>query len=445
MDENLSGLLDLLLNEAKKAGASAADAVASRSASLGVTMRGGVLNDLERSENAGIGLRVLVGQKQASLATSDLRRESLEALAARAVATARLAPGDPYAGIAGIAQCATSFPDLDLFDSTEPAPAQLIEKARSMEEAARAVKGVAQVEESAAGHTARESLYAASNGFRGQARGSMHQLSVSAIAGEGTGMVRDWDYAMARHAEDLRGPAQVGREAGERAAARLGARKPATVHVPVIFAPRAASALLHYFLSAIDGQAVARRASFLAGSLNQPIFQKQVGIIDDPAIRRGLRARNFDGEGLPCVKSRLVDEGKLNSFLLNLAAARQLGLAPTGHARRGTGGVPGAGASNVYIEKGSVTPEELMSDMTSGFLVTETMGFGVNNLTGDFSQGAAGFWIGKGEKAYPVHEATLAGNLKDMFQNLTPADDLEFKTGADSPSLRVEGMTVAGT
>jgi PmbA protein len=435
--------LEDLLNEAKKAGASTADAVAAQSTSLSASMREGKLSDLERSESMEISLRVLVGKQQASLASSDIKRDTFRELAERAVATAKLAPEDPYVGLPEIEECAQSIPGLDLFDSAEPPAEQLIEKARIMEETALANPAVTQVEESGASHSISSAVYRASNGFTGAARSSMYHLSASAIAGKGTTMVRDYDHAMAHHGGDLTKPEEVGGLAAIRAASRLNARKVPSAKVPVVFSSRIAGSMLRYLLSGINGQSIARRSSFLMDSLGENIFGPQVTVIEDPHLVRGLRSRPFDGEGLPCEKRALVEKGKLNGLLLNLASARQLKMKSTGSASR-EGGVPGISASNVYMEKGALGPEALISDIKRGFLVVETMGFGVNSLTGDFSQGAAGFWIEDGEVAYPVHELTIAGNLKNMFKNLTPANDLQFRTGIDAPTLRIEGMTVAG-
>lgn len=433
-----------LLAEAKKAGASMADAVAERNAATSVAMREGKLSDLERAESTEISLRVLIGQKQASLATSEVKHQAFRELAERAVATAKLAPDDPYIGLPDFKECAQSIPGLDLYDGKEPTSADLVEKAKTMEETARTNPGVAQVEESAASHSLSASAYMASNGFSGGARYTMHSISVSAIAGTGTTMVRDYDFAMAHHGADLRAAEEVGKLAAVRAVSRQHAKKMPSAKLPVVFSSRIAGDLLRNLLSAINGQSLARRASFLSDSLGKDIFPKHVNIIDDPHLIRGLRSRPFDGEGLPCEKRALVKEGKLEGLLLNLAAARQLGLKSTGSANRAGGGPPGISPSNVYMEKGAVTPEALIHDIKQGFLVVETMGFGVNVLTGDFSQGAAGFWIEDGEVAFPVHEMTIAGKLQDMFRNLTPANDLHFRTGIDAPTIRIEGMTVAG-
>jgi PmbA protein len=285
---------------------------------------------------------------------------------------------------------------------------------------------------------------AASNGFAGTYVGTGHGVSVAVLAGEGTKMERDYDYSSAVHAGDVEDAATVGRRAGERAVKRLGARKVATCKVPVIYDPRVAGSLLRHLLGAISGPSVARGTSFLKDKLGARVFAPGVTIVDDPHKRRGLRSRPFDGEGVQNRRRTIVADGVLETWILDLASARQLGLETTGHASRGTGGPPGPSPSNLWLEPGPVTPAELMADIDSGFYVTELMGMGVNGITGDYSRGAAGFWIEHGQLAYPVSEVTIAGNLKDMFQHMTAANDLRFRTGVDSPTVRIDGLTVAG-
>jgi PmbA protein len=286
---------------------------------------------------------------------------------------------------------------------------------------------------------------AASNGFAGGYAGTGHSVSAAVLAGEGTGMERDYSYTSAVHAGDLRDPAAVGTEAGERAVQRLGARKVATCQVPVVYDPRIASSLLRHLLGAISGPAVARGTSFLKDKLGQRLFPRGIAVIDEPHKPRGLRSKPFDGEGLANSRRAIIEDGVLTTWLLDLASARQLRLKSTGHASRGTSSPPSPSPTNLWLEPGPVTAQELLGDIAQGFYVTELMGMGVNGVTGDYSRGAAGFWIEGGELAYPVSEVTVAGNLKDMFQHLTAASDLAFKTGIDSPTLRIDGMTIAGT
>ncbi|MGH7029485.1 MAG: TldD/PmbA family protein, partial [Stellaceae bacterium] len=309
---------------------------------------------------------------------------------------------------------------------------------------ALAVKGVTNSEGAEAGWGRSMVALAASNGFAGCYSGSSSGISASVIGGAGTGMERDYDYSSAVYAADLRDPAEIGRSAGERAVKRLGARKMPTARVPVVFDPRVARSFISALLGAISGPSIARGTSFLKDRLGQRIFPEAITIIDDQHRRRGLRAKPFDGEGIANRRRAIIDQGVLTTWLLDLRSARQLGMTTTGHAARGTSSPPGPSATNVWIEPGALSPKALIADIESGFYVTEMMGFGVNGVTGDYSRGAAGFWIDKGEIAFPVSEMTVAGNLKDMFARLVAADDLEFRAGTDAPTLRIDDLTVAG-
>lgn len=436
--------LATLLAAAKASGADAADGVLIESRHVSVAVRHSRLSDLERSENAAINLRVLLGKKQASLSTEDIDPKKFPALAERTVAMARLAPEDPYAGLADKVLLAKTCPDLDLYDATEPPASTLIDRAKMLDEIVRQQKGITNVEEGAASWGESHFTFMTSHGFEGHSRSSMHSHSVSAMAGEGTSMVTDYDYAQSRHATDLRSADIVALTAANRTLARVGARKMPTAKIPVVLSPRLAGSLIRNFLGAISGSAVARKTTFLGDALGQQVFDSAITITDNPLLPRGLRSHAFDGEGVAVKPYKLIDQGRLTTWLLNSSAARQLGLTSTGHASRGLDGVPGISASNVVCEAGTASPEHLIADIKEGFYVTQTMGFGVNGLTGDYSQGAAGFWIQNGHIAFPVHEMTIAGNLRAMFKNMVAANDLERRFGIDAPTLRIEGMMVAG-
>jgi PmbA protein len=447
IDKEAAAAIDLLrdlIGRARRAGADAADAVLFEGVSLSHARRLGKTEKLERSEGHDLGLRVFIGRQQAVVSSTDRSPEALAELVERAVAMARTVPEDPYCGVADPAEVARVWPSLEMLDPEEPTAEALIERARAAEEAALAVAGVTNSEGAEAGWGRSSVALAASNGFAGGYSGSSHGISASVIGGSGTGMERDYDFASAIFAADLRDPAEVGRSAGERAVKRLGAKKMPTCHCPVVFDPRVARGFISHLLGAISGPAIARGTSFLKDRLGERIFPEEITIIDDPHRRRGLRSKPFDGEGIANRRRAIIDKGVLTTWLLDLRSARQLGLATTGHAARGTSSPPGPAATNVWIEPGAVTPKELIADIESGFYVTEMMGMGVNGVTGDYSRGAAGFWIDKGEIAFPVSEMTVAGNLKDIFARLRAADDLEFKAGADSPTLRVDDLTVAG-
>jgi PmbA protein len=437
-------ILAVLLDSAKKAGADAADALFVEGVSSSVSYRLGKLEDVERAESYDLGLRVFVGQKVAFVSSTDFSADALAALPGRAVTMAKLAPEDRYAGLAPTDRLAKAIPELDLEDAAEPSAEMLIERARSVEAAALAVKGVTNSEGGGASFSRSAVALATSTGFYGRYAGTSHGIGVAVLAGEGTGMERDYDHASARHAADLRNAEEIGRTAGEKAVKRLNPRSMKSQNVPVVFHPDEAAGLLGYFAGAISGVAIARGVSFLKDRLGQAIFPPGLNIIDDPHRIRGLRSKPFDGEGVANKRRAFIENGVLTSWMLDCASARQLGLETTGHAARGTGGPPSPSSTNLYLEAGKLSARELIADIKQGFYVTELMGMGVNGVTGDYSRGAAGFWIENGEIAFPVSEVTIAGNLKDMFANLTPASDLEFRHGTNAPTVRIEGMTLAG-
>ena len=440
-----SALSAALVERALRAGADACDATCSGSMSEGVTIRLGELEDVERSESEEASLRVFVGQRSASISSTDLSDAALDDLATHAVAMARAAPEDRYAGLAPV-ELLTSppFEDFDLFDETDVTPEDLRQSAEDVEESALAIAGVTNSEGASASRSEGIFALATSHGFQASRRGRHFGLSVSVIAGEGADKERDYAYRQTRHVEDLPSAAELGALAGERAVAKLGSGRMKGGRIPVILDPRVGSGLLSYLVSAINGAAIARRSSFLLGKLDEQVFAPGIRIVDDPHRQRGLRSRAFDAEGLPTARSNLVEDGRLTGWLMASAAARQLGLAPTGHASRSGSGSPSASASNVHLEPGSATPEELMADVAHGLYVTSLIGHGVNPVTGDYSQGAVGFRIENGERAGPVSELTVAGNLLDMFAALVPANDLEFKNSVNVPTIRMDCLTVAG-
>src|SRR5579885_189461 len=434
---------DRLVKAALRNGADAADAVALRSISLGVEVRDGAVEESESAESDDFGLRVLVGKRQAVVSSNDTAGD-VRGFAERAVAMARAAPEDAFAGLAEDALLARDFPDLDLIDPALPDVGRLEALARAAEAAGMAVKGVAKSGGASASASIGGMVLVTSNGFSGAYLGSSHGLSMTAIAGEGTALERDYDYSSVRHANDLDSPEKIGRTAGERAVARLNPRKVSTCRVPVVFDRRVSGSLIAHLTGAVNGGAIARRTSFLRDHMDRQIFATGIRIIDDPLRKRGLRSRPFDGDGVASKTLALVDDGMLRSWLLDCATARELNLATTGHATRGASSTPSPGSTNLHMEAGTISPEELIADIRDGFCVTDLIGMGVNIVTGDYSRGASGFWIENGKLSYPVSAVTLAGNLIDMFRGLPPANDLEFRTASNAPTLRVEGLTVAG-
>lgn len=434
-----------LVDAARKAGADAADARYVCNASTGVSVRLGAMEDVEQSEGEEIGLRIFVGQRSATVSASDLERESLGALVDRCLAMAREAPEDPYATLAPQELLMTAPPPaLDIVDETQPDPAALKARALAVEDAARAISGITNSEGGGASMGRSQIALATSHGFAGSYAATSHGTWASVLAGEGAGMQRDHASHSARHLADLEAAEDIGRRAGERAVARLGAEKIKGGPMPVIFDPRVSGGLIGHLIGAIAGSAITRRSSFLLDDMGKQLFDSHVSIIDDPLITRGLRSRPFDGEGLPTHRTALIDNGVLTGWLLDSASAKQLGLQPTGHASRGTSGAPGVSATNVHMAAGSTSPAELMQGIKRGVYVTELIGMGVNPVTGDYSRGASGFLIEDGVLTHAVTEITIAGTLKEMFAALVPANDLEFRYAINAPTLRIDGMTVAG-
>jgi PmbA protein len=434
-----------LIERARRAGADAADVLYFGQASTGVEVRLGALEDVSRSEGEEIGLRFFLGHRSASVSSSDLADDALFSLVERAAAMAAEAPEDPFSGLAPESLLMTGAgAEMDGDDGGDPSPAELKARALATEEAARAVAGVTNSEGASVSAGRAVVALATSHGFCRGYTASSYGGSASVIAGSGSAMQRDYAHHSVRHYADLDGPEAIGREAGERAVARRNPVKLASGAYPIVFDPRIGSSLLGHFLGAIAGPAITRRTSFLLECEGKPVFGPAITIRDDPHRPRGLRSKPFDGEGLATRPSDLVAGGILTGWLLDSASARQLGRAPTGHAARGPGGAPGAGATNVHMAPGTVSKADLIGGIRRGLYVTELIGQGVNPVTGDYSRGAAGFMIEDGRIGPAVAEITIAGNLIDMFANLFPADDLEHRRAVDVPTLLVEGMMVAG-
>ena len=441
--ENARKIAERLVERGIAAGATAADALYAASQSSSVQVRLGELEDVSRSEGEEIGLRLFVGQRSATAASSDLSNEALATLVERCLAMAKEAPEDSYAGLAPSELLEHGEPPLlDSLDPLEPDPAELRARALETEKAALAVEGVTNSSGASASASASTVALATSGGFAGAYRTSGHGLSSVVVAGEGASMQRDYASQSASHREDLDTPIEIGRLAGERAVRRLHPTRPRPGKYPVLFDPRVSSSLLGHFIGAISGPSVARRTSFLQERLGERIFAPGVAIVDDPLRPRGLRSRPFDGEGVRVSRRELVADGILNQWIAESASARQLGIEPTGHAARGVGGAPSASPSNLYLEPGARSREELLVAFPEAVLIIELIGQGVNPVTGDYSCGAVGFMVRGGEIAEPVAEITIASNLVDMFATLEPASDLEFRRGIDAPTLLIPEMTV---
>ena len=438
-------LLHDAITAALNAGADAAEAVLAERQSLSVGVRLNELEEVEREEARDLGLRVFIGRQQATVSASDISGPARAKLIERAVAMARLAPEDQYAGLAPADRLAKGpFPDLDLFDPAEPAADALEAEARAAEAAARAVSGVTNSDGGSASWSASSWLFATSTGFLGRHRASGFGLSASAIAGEGSGMERGGEGRSQRWRADLPAAETIGAEAGRRAVARLGARKIASTTAPVIFENRLAASLLSPLIGAIAGPSIARGASFLKDKLGQPVFGEHVTLTEDPHRRRGLGSSPFDDEGVANQKRTLIDKGVLTTWLLNCSSAKQLGLETTGHASRGLAGPPGVSPTNLTLEPGTRDQAGLMADAKTGLLVTSMFGPSLNGNTGDWSVGVSGFWFENGEMAYPVTEITVAGNLIDIYRRVVVGSDLELRGASNSPSLLIDGLAIAG-
>ena len=444
MTDNFSTLMDMLLDRARAAGADAADGIVAGGHGHSVSIRLGEVEAVERSEDRDIGLRVFVGKRNASISTSRLDEDSITMLAERAVAMAKLAPEDPYAMLAEKDQLATSIPSLDMYDDASPSADELKDRAMAAEDAARAVKGITNSEGSSASHGVVDVMIATSNGFSGQYKRSSFGVSAMVLSEKNGVMERDYDYSSCVYESDLIDPATIGRNAGERTMKRLGAIRPPTGSFPVIYDNRVSRSIAGHVASAINGSAIARGTSFLKDKMGEAIASSNITLVDDPLRPRGMGSSPFDGEGLARRRRVMVEEGVLKGWFLDLASAAQLDLAPTGNAGRGIGSPPSPGTSNWIMEPGTASPEELIAEIEEGFLVTEMIGSSVSLITGDYSRGASGFWIKDGKISHPVTEATIAGNLADMLMNITLANDLDLTTSTAAPSLRIDGMTVAG-
>ncbi|MDH5772972.1 MAG: metallopeptidase TldD-related protein, partial [Rhodospirillaceae bacterium] len=415
-------LLQDIIKKAKAKGADGADAVHVDGTSLSLTYRLGEVEQLERSEGGELGLRVLVGKRQAIVSSSDMSTQSIDEMVERAVAMAKVVPEDEFAGLAEPEQLITgAIPELYMFDPIEPGAKEMEEMARAAEESGLAVKGVTNSEGASVGFSKTSIAVAASNGLAHSYARSGFSLSVSLLAGSGSEMERDWDYSGAVWLEDLRGPVDVGKTAGENAVKRLGSKKVSSGVMDVVFDARIARSLIGHLSGAINGQSIARGTSFLKNAMGKNIFSNNINIVDDPLRKRGLRSAPFDDEGLATKKMNVIENGVLKSWFLDLRSARQLGLHSNAHASRGVSSPPHPSSSNLYLAPGDKTPEQLISEIKQGILITELIGMGVNQVTGDYSRGASGFWIENGEIQFPVSELTVAGNLKDIFLGIEPA------------------------
>ena len=441
-------VMNILIDTALSSGASAADCVLSRSRGVSLTRRLGKDETIERYEDFDTGLRVFVGNKIASVSTNENSETAIKDVARRAVDMAKIAPQDDFSLIAS-QEILEEFPinealSVDSYDKVEPNIDIIRDRAKEVEDTALSVKGITNSDGADASWGEGETLLMTSNGFFGCSKKSNHSVSVVVIAEKNGKMERDYDYSSKVFGEDLKTSKQIGLEAANKTLARMGATKPVTGKYPVIFDPRVSRSIASHFASAINGSAIARKTSFLKDMLNKQVANTSINIVDDPFLERGLGSRLFDAEGLGSRKYTLIKDGVLQQWLLDLSSAKQLNLKPFGNAKRGISGPPSPGTSNFMILPGKITPENLIKGVSNGFYVTDMIGSSVSMITGDYSRGASGFWIKNGELSIPITEATIAGNLKEMFMTLKPANDIDYSHSINSPTLLIEGMTIAG-
>ena len=432
------------INHILKFGADKADILISEGVSLRTSSRLGKQENIERAEGHDMGLRAIIGNKQAFVSGTNICESNVQSFAESVVAMAKITPSDPYCDLADASLLCKNIPNLDLNDPDEPDIETLQNKALETEEVARHTKGITNSEGAEATWGRTITTLMTSHGFSGSYPTSYWSLSCCVLGGVGDKMERDYASHITHHREDLQHPNTIGLKAAQRTLQRLNPRKIKTQKAPVIFDPRVSNSLLQHFSSAISGGAIARNISFLKQAMGQTIFPKSINIMDDPHRKRGLNSTAFDGEGVDTQKIALVENGILKNWLLDSTTSRQLNLQTNGRATRGISSPPTPSATNLYMQAGACTPEMLRKQMKNGLYVTELIGMGVNGITGDYSRGAVGFWIENGEIAYPISEITIASNLKDMFQHLTVADDLQFTYGINAPTILIEEMTLAG-
>ena len=445
---NDTDIMNLLIDTALKNGATAADCVLSRSRGVSLTRRLGKDENIERYEDFDTGLRVFVGNKIASVSTNESSESSIKDVACRAVEMAKIAPEDQFSLIAD-QETLLEFPinknlSIDSYDDNEPNIDIIRQRASEIEEAALSVKGITNSDGADASWGEGETLLMTSNGFLGSSKKSNHSISVVVIAEKDGKMERDYDYSSKVFAQDLKNPQTIGTEAAKKTLARMGAVKPVTGKYPVIFDPRVSRSFASHFASAINGSAITRKTSFLRDMLEEKVANASINLVDDPLLKRGLGSRLFDGEGLGTSKQTLIQDGVLQQWLLDLSSAKQLNLKPTGNAKRGISGPPSPGTTNLTLMNGKETPEELISNVKDGLYITDMIGSSISMVTGDYSRGASGFWIKNGQLSQPITEATIAGNLKEMFMTIIPANDLDYNQSINCPTLLIEGMTIAG-
>lgn len=448
MKSNLE-IAEYTLSEAKRLGAIDSEAIIVEAADRSFCTRLGKFESVESSESRDLGIRVFIadksGHKTAIISTNNLTKNNITETVGKAIDLAKLAPQDEYARLAETSEYAKSQPDLQLYDDSAVSNEELTNWALQAENAALGVKGITNSEGADASHSVSETVLLTSKGFSGVYKNSGFSVSVSIIAGHENGMETEYEYSYVRHKKDLENPSEIGRKAAEMAIKKLNPRKIDSCKVPIIFDRRVSKSIISALCSAINGSNIVKKSSFLTESLGQKIFPVGVDIVDDPTILKGLSSEPFDAEGLESKKMFLVKDGVLQNWILDLRSADKLGLKSNGRASRGISSIPSPSSTNVFMNNGNISELDLIKNVKSGLYLMDVFGMGINSVTGDYSQGANGFWIENGDIQFPVSEITIAGNLKDMFFNLTAANNLEMRYSKNAPTLLVEGMTIAGS
>ena len=447
-NDTLDFVTQKLLDQAKLMGADEADVIATKGQSLNVDVRQGALENADRAEGTEVGLRVLVSKRQAIVSSSDISEDTLQLMVERAIAMAKDAPEDKYAGLANVDQLTkeTDLFGLEICDpAPEPSPSKLQEEAERAEASALQVSGVSKVSDASASYGKYSVFMAASNGFTANYERSSHSVSCVAIAGEGSDMERDYDADTRVYQSDLRSPEEIGRTAGSRAVERLQPRRPTTGNYPVLYDERISSGLVSHFLSAINGAAIARGSSWLKDSLGKQVLSKTCRLVEDPHRLRCGASRLYDSEGLATKKREIVSNGILNEWTLDLASSRKLDMKPTANAARGVSSNPSPTNWNIELSSREDPHDNLLKEMGTGLLVTSLIGSTINANTGDYSRGASGFWVEDGQICYPVSEITIAGNLRDMLKGIILGNDARKHLSYVVPSILVESMTLAGS
>lgn len=437
-------IINKVIKQAMAKGADNVEVIILENSSLSASVRMGNVESIENSESSALGLRFIKGYKSSILSTNDLNEESVSKLVEKASYMTDITPQDEYLTVAEAQDYAQEIPNLDLYDSEVPHIKTLIDKAVEAEDIALSFNKITNSNGSEASNSRTNVVFATSQGFCNSYRNSNSGLSVSVVAQDGDAMETDYDYSSVRHYNDLMSAKMIGRNAAQKAINKLHSRQVISSKLPVIFDAKIANSLLSSFASAVNGSAIARNTSFLRDKLHQSIFKQGINIYDNPLINRGLGSKPFDGEGVACQKLNLVENGILNSWIMDLRSAKQLGFSTTASASRSLTSPPSPAISNLYMEAGKISRQDLIKSVNKGIYITDLFGMGVNIITGDYSQGAFGFMIENGEITYPISEFTIASNLKDIFMNIIPANDLEFHYRINSPTLLIENMTIAG-